>query len=168
MNRLVLAETALEDIRAHGEETYPDECCGFLVIREAPAGNDGDRIIGRIVRAANEYEGERRRRFEIRPQELRAAEAALAPTTDLVGGFYHSHPDHPARPSEFDTEHAWPWYSYLVLAVEHGRARDLGAFQLDPDTRVFARVAFDLEAGDRRGSGNGEVSENLSVTYRVK
>ena len=55
-------------------------------------------------------------------------------------GFYHSHPDHPALPSPFDEEHAWPWYSYLVLAVDHGTPGALGGFELDPDRRTFHEV----------------------------
>ncbi|NNN17486.1 MAG: M67 family metallopeptidase [Thermoplasmata archaeon] len=131
-----LASGLMEEIAHHGEETYPDECCGFLV---GTADND-DRHVTRIERAANEYEGERRRRFVIRPEELQRVEDGLEGTSLFVLGFYHSHPDHPARPSTFDQDHAWPWYVYLVQNVERGRAGEIGAFELEAEAREFRAI----------------------------
>ncbi|MFZ0699745.1 MAG: M67 family metallopeptidase [Thermoplasmata archaeon] len=131
-----LAPGLLDEIARHGEETYPDECCGFLV----GTATDEDRQITRVERAANEFEGERRRRFVIRPEELQGIEDRLEGTSLFVLGFYHSHPDHPARPSAFDQDHAWPWYVYLVQNIERGRAGEIGAFELDGEAREFRAI----------------------------
>ncbi len=131
-----LAPGLVEAIARHGEETYPDECCGFLV----GTASDEERHVTRIERATNEYAGERRRRFVIRAEELQRIEEGLEGTSLFVLGFYHSHPDHPARPSAFDQDHAWPWYVYLVQNVERGRAGEIGAFELQAEAREFRAI----------------------------
>lgn len=140
MTHAIVASGLLEGIARHGEETYPDECCGFLV----GTATEEERRITRIERAANEFEGERRRRFVIRPEELLRVEERLEGTSLLVLGFYHSHPDHPARPSTFDQDHAWPWYVYLVQNVDRGHAGDIGAFELEPEAREFRSIPLHL------------------------
>ncbi|MCI4352944.1 MAG: M67 family metallopeptidase [Thermoplasmata archaeon] len=140
--RVVLPERIVEQIRRHGEATYPEECCGFLVARESVSGASEARRILRVMPMENRVEGERDRRFVIPPEELRKVERSLEGTGESVAGFYHSHPDHPAAPSLFDEENAWPWYTYLVLSVDHGRAGELGAFELDADDRRFAPVPW--------------------------
>ena len=148
--KIVLPADLVEAIRRHGESTYPEECCGFLVTREISSEGDGRRTIVRAHPMENRMQGERRRRFIIPPEELRRFERSLEGTGDELAGFYHSHPDHPATPSTFDQDHAWPWYTYLVLAVEEGRATDLGAFELDPDDRRFHAVPFEIERDESR------------------
>ena len=140
MRGVEISEDQLRAIREHARETYPDECCGFLVIRSEPAEGSTRQVV-RVERARNEVEGERRRRFVIGAAELREVEARLASDGLTVGGFYHSHPDHPALPSEFDREHAWPWYSYLVLGVTRTSEGPLGAFELDADSGSFVPTA---------------------------
>ena len=129
--------SAMED---HARRTYPDECCGFLIAGPDPPGPSGPRAIVAVEPAPNEFEGERRRRFLLRPEELLAAEQRHSATGRVVAGFYHSHPDHPARPSQFDQEHAWPWYTYVVLAVTAKKVGDTRAFELDADRQVFEEV----------------------------
>ncbi|MCI4347941.1 MAG: M67 family metallopeptidase [Thermoplasmata archaeon] len=137
-----LSAGLVDEIRRHGEATYPEECCGFLVARDAgPRARETRRIV-RVASMENRLEGERERRFVIPPEELRRFERSLEGTGESVVGFYHSHPDHPAVPSRFDEENAWPWYSYLVLSVDHGWAGELGAFELDPEKRRFASVLW--------------------------
>lgn len=140
MRSVALPSSLLTEMRAHGREAYPDECCGFLVADASREDPNAERTIRSLVRAQNTFDGERRRRFLIRPEELQATERALDATGRSVVGFYHSHPDHPARPSEFDQEHAWPWYSYIVLAVTKTEEPAVGAFELDPETSVFREV----------------------------
>jgi len=96
-------------IRRHGQETYPHECCGALV-------GTADRIDAAVALPNTTEEGPRRR-FLVRPSDYRLAEKeASARGAELVG-FYHSHPDHPARPSQFDLDHAWPNFAYIIVAV---------------------------------------------------
>lgn len=128
---------AMED---HARRTYPDECCGFLIAGPDPSEPSRPRSIVAVEPAPNDFEGERRRRFLVRPEELRAAEERNDRTGRLVVGFYHSHPDHPARPSEFDRDHAWPWYTYIVLGVGAIRVGETRAFELDADRQVFEEV----------------------------
>jgi proteasome lid subunit RPN8/RPN11 len=156
---VLLPALAESGIRRHGEADYPEECCGFLIGR-AETSAAAVREILRIVPASNTVEVERRRRFVIRPEELRALESELEPRGELVIGFYHSHPDHPARPSQFDEEHAWPWYTYLVLGVQEGRAGALGAFELDESSRAFREVQLDRTdgAGWPAGKQDGKTS----------
>ncbi len=143
--RVVLPAKLIDEIRRHGEASYPEECCGFLVARESPSETDGLRRIVRITPMENRMEGARGRRFIIPPEELRSFETSLDGTDETLVGFYHSHPDHPAVPSLFDQEHAWPWYTYLVLAVEDGRAGELGAFELGAEDRRFTPVPWSVE-----------------------
>jgi proteasome lid subunit RPN8/RPN11 len=142
----------LDAMGRHAEETYPEECCGYLVAREDAPSPDAPRTILSALPAPNEFEGERRRRFLLRPEELRTAERRLEGTGQIVAGFYHSHPDHPARPSLFDQEHAWPWYSYLVLAVNSGRVGEAHAFELDPDASEFREVPLLVEGAPKEAS----------------
>jgi proteasome lid subunit RPN8/RPN11 len=143
---MVLLPAPLEDeIRRHGEATYPEECCGFLIAKELSPEENGNRRIVRIAPMKNRMEGARGRRFVIPPEELREFERSLEGTGEVLVGFYHSHPDHPAVPSLFDQEHAWPWYTYLVLAVDGGRSAELGAFELGAEDRRFSPVPWTVE-----------------------
>ncbi|MGI0072093.1 MAG: M67 family metallopeptidase [Thermoplasmata archaeon] len=137
----------IAEMRRHARATYPDEACGFLVALPDAADPDAPRSIVAASAAPNDFEGARRRRFVIRPEELRSAEHALEGSERVVAGFYHSHPDHPARPSEFDRDHAWPWYTYLVLSVTATDAPAIGAFELDGESGVFREVPLETGPG---------------------
>jgi proteasome lid subunit RPN8/RPN11 len=143
--KVLLPERVVEEISRHGEAAYPEECCGFLVATEGTLGSNELRRIVRAAPVQNRVEKARGRRFVIPPEELREFEASLLGTDESLVGFYHSHPDHPAVPSLFDQDHAWPWYTYLVLAVDHGRAGELGAFELTAEDRRFSPVPWELE-----------------------
>ena len=128
-----LPADALTAIRAHGASTYPDECCGALL------GSDtGD--VTEAFALSNTMAGERRRRFLIGPEDYRAAEARASQLAADVIGFYHSHPDHPAVPSAFDLDHAWPNLRYLIVSVRAGQAEESRTWRLRAD-----RSAFDEE-----------------------
>jgi proteasome lid subunit RPN8/RPN11 len=116
-------------IRRHGEETYPHECCGALV------GRDG-RITA-VVALPNTTEEGPRRRFLVRPSDYRLAEQQAASAGGEIVGFYHSHPDHPARPSQYDLDHAWPTFAYVIVAVASGVARDMTVWFLRDDRSSF-------------------------------
>lgn len=140
MRPVELPPAILEVITHHAREAYPEECCGFLIAGPDSADPVGTRSIVEADPAPNEFQGERRRRFLVRPEELRAAEMRLDGTGRGVVGFYHSHPDHPPRPSRFDQEHAWPWYSYLVVNVTDREVGKPHAFELDPESSEFREV----------------------------
>ena len=119
-------------IRAHGSETYPNECCGALI------GRDG--TVTDTLALPNTTEEGPRRRFMVRPQDYRAAEKRAGESGGELLGFYHSHPDHPARPSQYDLDHAWPFFSYVIVSVRDGVSGDMTAWRLRED-----RSAFDQE-----------------------
>ena len=119
-------------IRRHGAETYPNECCGALV------GRGG--VVSDVYPLPNTTEEGPRRRFRVRPQDYRAAERQAAQTGAELLGFYHSHPDHPARPSQYDQDHAWPYFSYIIVSVRAGVPEEMTSWRLRDD-----RSAFDQE-----------------------
>lgn len=123
------------EIAAHGERDYPYECCGLLL---GSFTADGVKVISEIYPISNAREDQaKRNRFLIRPEELmRGQRSAVAQGLDVVG-FYHSHPDHPAVPSQYDLEHAWPLYSYLVVSVKAGAAQDLRSWEMQADRSRF-------------------------------
>ena len=128
----------LETIYAHGRETYPEECCGVMIGRTAP-GDEAEVV--EIVSAANEREEEsRHNRFLISPRALLQAQRSARERDLEIVGYYHSHPDHPARPSDFDRDHAWPGQSYLIISVQKGEVADCRSWRLRDD-----RSAFDEE-----------------------
>jgi proteasome lid subunit RPN8/RPN11 len=122
-------------IREEGEKAYPDECCGFLLGR---FNDDGGRRAETIIPVANAREAEEQyHRFVIRPEDfMRAEKEARRQNRDIIG-IYHSHPDHPARPSEYDREQAMPFYSYVIVAVEAGRAAELTSWELADNREQF-------------------------------
>ena len=123
----------LERIRSHGESMYPHECCGVLL----GSFMEDDRIVQDLRELGNEREDSRHNRFLITPETLfRCEREAQARNLDIVG-FYHSHPNAPARPSEFDREHAWPTYSYVIVSVVDQKSRDVTSWILAGDRSRF-------------------------------
>jgi cysteine synthase B len=133
-----IAGAALERIRAHAAAAYPEECCGALI----GAG-------GRVVHAVpldNESPDTRARRFLVGPVEYRIAEARAKEADGELLGFYHSHPDHPAVPSGFDLEHAWPNFSYVIVSARREGPGDTRSWRLRED-----RSGYDEETIVERG-----------------
>ena len=150
MGVLRIREELSERIRDHGAETYPHECCGALL------GSDGEgaREIAEIVPLTNQRNDSPRNRFSITPEDVRDAEtAARKAGLDLIG-WYHSHPDAPARPSEFDREHAWPWYSYIIVSVQERVPRDMNSWRLSDDRGHYdaEEIVIDTRASEARST----------------
>ena len=117
-------------IRQHGQETYPHECCGALV------GRGGD--VTAIVALPNTTDEGPRRRFLVRPSDYQLSERRATELGGDLLGFYHSHPDHPARPSQYDLDHAWPTFAYIIVAVAAGAATEMTVWYLQEDRSRFA------------------------------
>lgn len=130
---IAASHEALEAIREHGREAYPEECCGALLGFFA----DGKARVTRVERIDNARADERRRRFHIEPPEYTRVERLADAEGLALLGFYHSHPDHPAAPSDYDREHALPFFHYVVLAVASAEARELTAWVLSEDRQTF-------------------------------
>jgi proteasome lid subunit RPN8/RPN11 len=127
--QLALTPAVAEAIRQHGRETYPHECCGALV------GNDAGVL--EVVALPNTTEEGPRRRFLVRAEDYRLAERRASELGGSLLGFYHSHPDHPARPSQYDLDHAWPTFAYIIVAVAGGEAADMTVWFLKDDRSSF-------------------------------
>ena len=131
---IILSEDQFEAMRAHGESDYPYECCGLMLGKF----NEGRKRVVEIYPISNAREEEaKRNRFLIRPEELmRGEKYAREQGLDVVG-FYHSHPDDVAVPSQYDLEHAWPTYSYIVMSVKQGQTVDLRSWEMEADRSRF-------------------------------
>jgi proteasome lid subunit RPN8/RPN11 len=133
---ITVSEYLLGEIREHGVRDYPYECCGLLLGRFAEEG----KIVTETYPISNaREESAKRNRFLIEPEELMRGER-YARERDLdVVGFYHSHPDSPAVPSQYDLEHAWPTYSYIIVSTSAGQANALFSWEQEPDRSRFNR-----------------------------
>jgi proteasome lid subunit RPN8/RPN11 len=122
---------------------YPEEGCGVLIGRE----EGGVRAVERVVGFENQVGEERHRRYVISPEQfLEAERQARAEGLDVLG-IVHSHPDHPAEPSSFDLEHAWPYYSYMIVSVSGGAAADQRSWRLRDDRSGFDPERLEFTPG---------------------
>ena len=131
----------LDEIRKHGETTYPHECCGFLL-----GSREGDtNILAEVHAAENERTESRETRYLITPQQYKRADDYARSRGLGVIGYYHSHPDHPAAPSGYDLDHScWPGESYIIVAVEQGKSAALNSFT-KPDYERFEQEEIVIE-----------------------
>jgi len=126
---LKLSQTLLNDLRKHGEETYPHECCGVLLGRFE---DDGSKTVTQISRAGNTRDDSPHNRYNIDPRELIRIQREGRERGEDIVGFYHSHPDHPAKWSSTDLAEAhWFGCSYVITSVEKGKAITTNAFELE-------------------------------------
>jgi proteasome lid subunit RPN8/RPN11 len=139
---LKIRDKLMRRIHAHGVETYPHECCGALLGRD---GN-GSRDVLDLMPLANRRDDSPRNRFEVTPDDVRLAEKSARERRIELIGWYHSHPDAPARPSEYDREHAWPWYSYIIVSVQKGEPRDTTSWRLQDDRAGYAPEPIEITA----------------------
>ncbi len=131
---ITVSVNQLEAMRTHGQLDYPHECCGLLIGRFAGNG----KIVSEVFAISNAREEEHKRnRFLIRPEELLRGERHARTEGLGVVGFYHSHPDSRAVPSQYDLEHAWPTYSYVIVSVREGHADELYSWEMKPDRSQF-------------------------------
>jgi proteasome lid subunit RPN8/RPN11 len=134
-NMVLINKELIEQIEAHGERTYPNECGGMLIGNFAA---DGKKSVVELLPMENAMaESEQHNRVLITPQDvLRAERFARGKKLDVVG-YYHSHPDHPAIPSQFDLDHALPVWSYIIVSVLQGKAADVRSWQMENDRSKF-------------------------------
>lgn len=133
----------LSAIRSHGESAYPYECCGLLLGRLV----NGEKVVGETYAAENaKEEGTQHNRFLIPPAAVREAEKYARSQRLEILGFYHSHPNAPARPSQFDLDHAWPFYSYIIVSVREGKAEELTCWKMLDDRSRFEPEAMVIDS----------------------
>jgi len=124
---ILIDSNPLAEIKAEGIRTFPDECCGFLFGHEQA---DGTRTITKIRGVDNAKSGDKKRRFEISPKDYMRAEKFALENDLLLLGIYHSHPNHPAIPSEHDRVAAQPWFSYVIVSVMQGHVDHIRSWRL--------------------------------------
>jgi proteasome lid subunit RPN8/RPN11 len=124
---ILIDSNPLSEIKAEGIRIFPDECCGFLFGNEHA---DGTRIITKIRIVDNAKPGDKKRRFEISPKDYMQAEKFALENDLLLLGIYHSHPNHPAIPSEYDRVAAQPWFSYVIVSVMRGQVDHIRSWRL--------------------------------------
>jgi len=134
---LLISEDLVRDLRRHGETAYPEEGAGLIL-----GSADGEtRLAAQLRPLANRSpDGARRRRYEIDPRDLMRVEDEAEQGGLEVVGIYHSHPDHPAAPSETDREWALPWYVYVITSVQGGRAVESTGWRLADNRARFEPV----------------------------
>lgn len=128
MNRIVISPRHRLTLERHASVSYPEECCGVLLGR---APSRGETLVERVLPVGNDHRGDRRRGYAIAPETVLAAQKEARAQGLEVVGYYHSHPDCPAQPSESDRETAWPDTSYLILSVHQRRVEDVRSWRLD-------------------------------------
>ena len=134
---LIVNDDVAMHIQKHGRDTYPNECCGALI--------GIDNVVGECFSLPNTTEEGPRRRFFVNPHDYREAERHATESGSTLIGFYHSHPDHPAWPSQYDLDRAWPVFAYVIIAVEKGEPGAMTSWRLRED-----RSAFDEAHIERR------------------
>jgi proteasome lid subunit RPN8/RPN11 len=134
-----IRRSAMEAIEAHGAEGYPDEICGVML------GPQAERVVTEVRRARNIIVERSRDRYEIDPRDhIRIQREADATGLDIVG-YYHSHPDHPAQASRFDTERAWAGYVYVIVSIQRGNPVDANAFVAEQDGGPFRPEPLEVD-----------------------
>ena len=137
-----LKRSDLDAIRRHGEETFPHECCGFMLGKT----RDTSKTVSVLERAENtRSEEDQRQRFLINPDAiLRMEKQARERGLDIIG-FYHSHPNAEAKPSAYDREHAWLVYSYIIVSINDGSAGSATSWVLESDGADFCEEQILIE-----------------------
>src|SRR2546430_14778033 len=146
---LTLSQSDYVSLRKHGEETYPHECCGVLLGHFDDNGAEFvTKTVSRIARCGNTREGSPQNRYQIDPRELIRIQREGRERGEDIVGFYHSHPDHPARWSQTDLAEAhWIGCSYVITSVEKGKAATTNSFELtgaDENDKEFLDEKIDV------------------------
>ena len=136
---IILTDSIHQQIEQEGVAAFPNECCGVMIGRdEKQADGSINRIVESVQPLTNSFEAnEQYHRFKLDPKEYIAVEKSAGEQGKLVLGFYHSHPDHPAIPSEYDRSHAWPFYSYIIVSIMSRKPANMTSWLLDEATEKF-------------------------------
>ena len=142
-NEIFLSPEAFDVIHKNCRGAYPHECCGALIGR--------DQLVIEALPLPNTTEEGAQTRFRVRPSDYQMAEQRAARLSAELIGFYHSHPDHPATPSQYDLDHAWPVFAYVIVAVDCGQPREVTSWRLTEDRSAFYEES--VRVATKTGSG---------------
>ncbi len=151
---LVLPAPYLDRIRIHAQQTYPQECCGLMLGRTVFSGEHRELVALWPTRNAWENTAQnpladgmpQSRRFLIAAEDVLVAQRHARTNGLEIVGFYHSHPDHPAVPSEFDREYAWPRCSHVIVSVQAGQNCEIQSWMLDDEHRFHPETILRTQA----------------------
>jgi proteasome lid subunit RPN8/RPN11 len=136
---IIITKQQRLEMNQHAGQEYPNECCGAVLGRF----EHGKKITHTILPISNKREPEaKHNRFLILPEEFLHCEKTARKSKLEIIGFYHSHPDHPAEPSQYDLEHALPVYSYIIIAVAKGNIDDMTSWELQNDRTRFNKESI--------------------------
>lgn len=139
---LKLTKQIEAEIRLAGEKAYPNECCGIMFGSE----EGDDHVVKSLKPIDNARESdEQYHRFLITAEDMMQAELEVRKQRLEIVGFYHSHPDHPSKPSDYDRDHALPFYSYIILRVAEGKADLMTSWRLQLSREAFDSEPFEIE-----------------------
>ncbi|MEO8892313.1 MAG: M67 family metallopeptidase [Coleofasciculaceae cyanobacterium] len=154
---LKLNSDHLQAMQTHAETTYPEECCGLLLgqikgdtktlIEVLPTENSwGDEAVDNFQSIETSNQTSKRNRFSIAPKVMFEVQKSVRDRNLDIIGIFHSHPDNPARPSEFDRAIAWHSYSYIIISVQQGKTCDLKSWVLDDDHKFQPEEIITISA----------------------
>lgn len=121
----------LEKIKEHAIAEFPDECCGIL------GGSLKDKVVEKLIIVHNKFEESKHNRFVISPLDFKKADEQLKKSNQEIIGFFHSHPNHDAIPSQYDLEHALPVYSYIIISIQNKKFSHIMSWVLKDDRSKF-------------------------------
>ncbi len=140
MTSINITQKIVDTFISHGEKDYPHECCGFIL-----GQFKGDESFGvEYLQASNVKKENRERRFLIDPLAYQKAEDEADDQGMSVISIVHSHPDHPDKPSDFDRDHAWPGFSYIIISVHNGTAASYRSWQLNENRKKFIEETINI------------------------
>jgi proteasome lid subunit RPN8/RPN11 len=152
---LKLNTVILHQIKRDGELAYPEEGAGFLL---GYAGESERRVVAILPVENAREDAARHKRYLIQPKDMLRAEDEAERRGLTLLGVYHSHPDHPARPSGFDRDWALPWFSYIITRVEKGRATQIRSWRLQEDRCDFDEEALTLSTAPAENAGTPKLT----------
>ena len=145
-----LDQQAYQNICDHARETFPNECCGFFYGKE----EDGNRVITHTLKINNSMEGDQRDKFEINASDYRYGEKYAEQNNLQLLGIYHSHPNHPAIPSEFDLNRAMPFFSYILVSLDDHKILAMKSWQLG-EKFTFEEEKVNIEVLQKKSQNYG-------------
>ena len=132
---ITLSKTHLSKLKSHGIDAYPEECCGAMLGHIDYKKNEKKTV--KLIKIENNSDENKHRRFKITPQDYQTLEKQAKDEGLTLLGFYHTHPDHPCKPSQTDLNYAWPFFSYIILSVEKQKPAQIKSFVLEQKGHQF-------------------------------
>jgi proteasome lid subunit RPN8/RPN11 len=144
--KLRISGELAEKIRKHGVKTYPHECCGALLGRDVSSNGShaGFREVLDCLPLVNRRDDSPRNRYSVAPLDVVDADRIAQSRGMNLIGWYHSHPDHPAKPSAYDRDYAWPWYSYIIVSVRAGVPQEMTSWRLNDDRAEYSQETIEI------------------------